>query len=586
MKYSDFFCQTLKNLGYTHCFTLQGGNIMHLINSASNYFTVVPVVNEVAAGIAVEYFNESQNEKKAFALVTAGPGLTNIITAMAGAYLESRDLLVIGGQVKTADLSHGKLRQNGIQEIDGVALTKSITKVAKCFTEPLKSKEISQYVNAGLSPKKAPIFLEIPLDIQAANIDEEIFNNGITQIQLPSKPQATQMQSVADIIKNSKRPIFLIGGGVERSAIKKNYHLFEKAGIPLQTTWNGADRIGAEHPLYFGRPNTWGQRYANIIMQQSDCLIAIGTRLGLQQTGFNWQQFIPNGKVIQVECDEAELNKSHPNVDFKFQCDANQFLEDILQYDFRNYNEWIDFCTMVKNALPLVEENVCDESHYISSYKFNEELEKVATSNDVILPCSSGGAVTCFYQTFANKYNQVIVANKGLASMGYGLSGAIGTAFAFPEKKIILMEGDGGFSQNLQELGTVNANRLNIKMFIFENQGYASIRMTQKNYFNGKYLGCDVNTGLGFPNWNKLFDAYSIPVFEISNENFSQDLGFQELFNSFGPVAFIVHLDPEQTYFPKITSRIVENGTMESNPLHLMSPDLPQELHKKVMKYL
>lgn len=586
MKYSDFFCQTLQKMGYTHCFTLQGGNIMHLINSANNYFTVVPVVNEVAAGIAAEYFNESQSEKKAFALVTAGPGLTNIITAMAGAFLESRDLLVVGGQVKTADLNHGKLRQNGIQEIDGVALTKSITKASKCFEKPFSEKEISQYVNSGLSPKKGPVFLEIPLDIQATNIDEKTLQNGITPIEMPKAPNKNQILEVVNLLKNAKRPLFLIGGGVNRKTVEKNYHLFEKAGIPLQTTWNGADRIGNEHSLYFGRPNTWGQRYANIIMQQADCLIAIGTRLGLQQTGFNWQNFVPNGKVVQIECDEAEINKSHPNVDLKLQCDANSFFEEILQHKFGNYNEWIDFCKMVKNELPIVEKNTCDKTKYISSYDFNAELSTICKNDDAIVPCSSGGAFTTTMQVFENKKGQKIVTNKALAAMGYGLSGAIGTTFAFPQKRVILMEGDGGFSQNLQELGTVMASNLNLKMFIFENQGYASIRMTQKSYFGGKYLGCDTSTGLGFPNWNKLFEAYNIPVFEISSTNFSQNAHFQKLFNSSSPVAFVVHLDPEQTYMPKIASRMTEGGSMKSNPLHIMSPELPQAIKEKVIKFI
>lgn len=586
MKYSDFFCKTLKEMGYTHCFTLQGGNIMHLINSANHYFTVVPVVNEVAAGIAVEYFNECQSEKKAFALVTAGPGLTNIVTAMAGAFLEGRDLLVVGGQVKTADLSRGTVRQNGIQEIDGVALVKSITKVAKCLEKPASQMEISSYVNAGLSPKKAPVFIEIPLDIQAQNVDENRLSDGLSALELPTTPTIEEIQNVVNIIRNAKRPIFLLGGGLSRNVVEKCYNLFEKAGIPLQTTWNGADRIGSEYLLYFGRPNTWGQRYANILMQQADCLIAIGTRLGLQQTGFNWQQFVPHGKVVQIECDEAELNKGHPNVYIKLQCDANSFLEKILKYDFGNYKEWIDFCSFVKSQLSLVEENICDKTKYISSYDFNIELSNITKNDDVIIPCSSGGAVTCFYQTFYNKKNQVIIGNKSLASMGYGLSGAIGCSFAFPKRRVILTEGDGGFSQNLQELGTVVANSLNIKIFIFENQGYASIRMTQKSYFHGKYLGCDINTGLGFPNWNKLFDAYSIPVFEISSVQFAQDEKFQVLFSSDAPAAFIVHLDPEQTYFPKIMSKITESGTMESNPLHLMSPDLSTEVQGRVIEYI
>lgn len=588
MKYSDFICKTLKEMGYTHCFTLTGGNIMHLIESASNYFTIVPVVNEVAAGIAVEYFNESQENAKAFALVTAGPGLTNIITAMAGAFLESRDLLVIGGQVKTADLAHGTLRQRGIQEIDGISLTKSITKLSKLFERPYSQKELSAFVNIGISQRKGPVFLEIPLDIQAKQINEKEFSNGISEENInPMQIKDEDIFKIAELVRKSKRPMFLIGGGVKRSTVEKLYPLLENLSVPFQTTWNGADRIGSEHYLYFGRPNTWGQRYANILMQQSDCLIALGTRLGLQQTGFNWQKFIPNGKVVQVECDEAELNKGHPYVDFKICGDANHFLEQILKKNLGEHKDWLDFCNDVKVTLPLNEKysNTIKDG-YILSYTFNEILGKISTENDIILQCSSGGAATTAMQCFPNKKKQIIIGDKALASMGYGLSGAIGCAFSHPQKRVILMEGDGGFSQNLQELGVVNRHSLNIKIFIFENSGYASIRMTQKSYFNGKYVGCDINTGLGFPNWKKLFEAYSIPSMEISNESFADDAQFTELFENSSPAAFIVYLDPEQTYFPKITSMVTEDGSMESNPLHLMSPDLPKEIQEKVIKFI
>lgn len=588
MKYSDFICKTLKEMSYTHCFTLTGGNIMHLIESASNYFTVVPVVNEVAAGIAVEYFNESQENAKAFALVTAGPGLTNIITAMAGAFLESRDLLVIGGQVKTVDLAHGTLRQRGIQEIDGISLTKSITKFSKLFEKPHSQKELSAFVNIGISQRKGPVFLEIPLDIQAKQINERELLDGIYENNInPSQIKDDDISKITQLIRASKRPMFLIGGGIKRSVMEKLYPLLEDLSVPFQTTWNGADRIGSEHYLYFGRPNTWGQRYANILMQQSDCLIALGTRLGLQQTGFNWQKFIPNGKVVQVECDEAELNKGHPYVDFKICGDANHFLEQILKKNLGEHKDWLDFCNDVKVTLPLNEKhyNHIDDG-YILSYTFNEKLSNVAKPEDILIPCSSGGAVTCFHQTFLNKYGQTIISNKALASMGYGLAGAVGCSFSHPKRRVILTEGDGGFSQNLQELATIHRYQLNIKIFIFENSGYASIRMTQKSYFNGKYVGCDINTGLGFPNWKKLFEAYSIPSMEISNESFADDAQFTELFENSSPAAFIVYLDPEQTYFPKITSMVTEDGSMESNPLHLMSPDLPKEIQEKVIKFI
>ncbi|NCA28826.1 MAG: thiamine pyrophosphate-binding protein [Proteobacteria bacterium] len=593
MKYSDYFCQTLKDMGFTHCFTVTGGNIMHIIGSASNYFEIIPVVNEVAAGIAAEYFNEVQNEKKAFALVTAGPGLTNIVTACAGAFLESRDLLIIGGQVKTSDLkNNSNLRQRGIQEIDGVELMKSITKLSLRMNEPMSKNDLKKIINFGLTPKKGPIFLEIPLDVSAKEImenflpDSNAYSNMVTNASsnLDCDIIFTKIKKMLSL---SERPLILLGGGVSRDVIKKIYNKFSNLNIPITTTWNAADRIDSSHPLYFGRPNNWGQRYSNIIMQQSDLLIAIGTRLGIQQTGFNWQGFIPSGKIIQIDCDNYELEKGHPRIDLAICADANYFLEKILDLKPEVKNEWINFCNFVKSVIPLNEKqsnNNADD--FISPFSFVEILSNITNEKDIIIPCSSGGAFTVMMQCFNQKIEQKIITNKALASMGYGLSGAIGASIANPKRRTILVEGDGGFAQNLQEIATAVANNLNLKIFIFENSGYASIRMTQKNYFKGKYVGCDTKTGLGFPNWFKLFDAYGIETFEINDENFVNNEKFIKLFNNQKCVAFIVRIDPEQTYFPKISSKIKADGSMESNPLHLMSPELEPELAKKVFKYI
>ena len=590
-KYSDYLCQYLFDLGYTNCFFVAGGNIMHLIGSASEKFAMIPVVNEVAAGIAVEYFNASQNDKKAFALVTAGPGLTNIVTAIAGAYFESRELLVIGGQVKVSDLSQNQVRQRGIQEIDGAELVKSICKLSTRIDIPLEKNTFIKYCKISSEPRMGPVFIEIPLDVQASVVDFKILDKDYDdkfEHNFPPKIDEEKINQVSKYLKNSYRPIILLGGGLQRfgNSIKIFNEKISKLNIPVMTTWNALDRIDSNNPFYFGRPDTWGQRYANVLIQQSDLLITVGAKLGIQQTGFNWKSFIPNGKIIQIDCDENELNKGHPEVDLKMLYDANDFIEKILSIDYFAPNEWLSLCENVKNLLPLNDPSNITQDGYLSPYFFVEKLSKICKTNDVIVPCSSGGASTVMMQAFLQKQGQVVINNKALASMGYGLSGAIGASIANPQKRTILIEGDGGFSQNLQEIATAVANNLNLKIFIFENSGYASIRMTQKNYFGGKYVGCDTNTGLGFPNWFKLFDAYGVEAIEINNENFIVDKNFIDLFNNDKCVAFIVRIDPEQTYFPKISSRVREDGGMESNPLHLMTPDLEPELAKKVFKYI
>jgi acetolactate synthase-1/2/3 large subunit len=222
---------------------------------------------------------------------------------------------------------------------------------------------------------------------------------------------------------------------------------------------------------------------------------------------------------------------------------------------------------------------------FLDPYQFVADLSAICTPDDVIIPCSSGGAFTVTLQTFDQKLGQTMISDHGLASMGYGLPGAIGAAFAAPGRRAVLLEGDGGFMQNSQELATVAVNRLPLKIFLFSNEGYASIRMTQRGYFDGAYLGCDTSTGLGFPNWDLLFRAYGISLLELGTDGLATK-GFSELFDAPGPACFVLSIDPEQTYFPKITSRVTATGSMESNPLHRMSPDLAPELARRVFRHL
>lgn len=590
-KYSDLMAEWLQQLGYTHCFYLAGGNIMHLLESCSHRFTCVPIVHEVAAGVAAEYLTEISDGARAFALVTAGPGMTNLVTALAGAYLESHELLVLGGQVKVADLNRGQVRQRGIQEVDGVAIAKSIAVKSVLMEEIFDQRTFNAWTQAGSFGRKGPVFLEVPLDLQGAPVDEAALTNasesGKAVVTVPSLPTASkdQIEAIKAMLAEAKRPVLLLGGGVSRAVAAELMPALERAKLPLMVTWNGMDRVPSEHPYYFGRPNTWGQRSANILQQQADLVIALGTRLGLQQTGFNWQQYVPAGKLVQVEIDPRELEKGHPRVDLPVNGDANAVLRELAGVTPGDWDEWTEFCRMVRKEVPLLDPENAVSAPYLSSFVFNSTLSSLCDENDVIIPCSSGGAFTSAMQVWNLKRGQRSQTNKSLASMGYGLSAAVGAAVGLRPRRTILMEGDGGFSQNLQELGTVRAQKLKLKIFLNDDHGYASIRMSQINYFKGHYVGCDIETGLGLPDWHQLFPAYSIPVMTLE-PGFEHDPVFLERFNADGPAAFLVNIDPKQTYWPKITSRITEAGSMESNPLHFMSPDLPEELAARVFRYI
>lgn len=586
VKYAEVFADWLVDLGYTHCFFVAGGNIMHLLDGVRTRMTCIPTVHEVAAGLAAEAYNATSSNGRAFALVTAGPGLTNITTAMASAYLDRRELLVVGGQVKSSDLATGGLRQRGIQEIDGIALSAPICVATLRVEQPVDRAAIERVIAAGAGSDPGPVFIEMCLDAQGAPV-------------LPSKltgdtPSGAREvgdvdAAVADIVARilaAERPVLLIGGAVTRQVAYSCLEQLEALGIPVMTTWTGIDRIPSDCAVYAGRPDTWGQRAPNLAIAQSDLVVAIGARLGLQETGFNWQEFGRGSDVVQVYPDAAELQKGHPTTTAAYCADASAVLRGTC--DRASWNDtlgWSAYVQRVRELLPVIEPENSTSSGFVCPYRFAGALSDLATSDDAIVICSSGGANSVPMQVFQVKNGQTVVVDSGLASMGVGLGHAIGAAFGNPGHRVLHIEGDGGFCQNLQELAIVDVNRLPIKMIIWANDGYGSIRTTQRNYFGGAYLGCDTGTGLGFPHWEKLFDAFNIPVTVLGDQGLDNPAATAG-FASDGPHAFIVPIDPEQSYWPKITSRVTETGSMESNPLHSMSPDIPEDIASKVTKYL
>lgn len=564
---------------------------MHLLNSVRTRMRCIPVVHEVAAGIATEYYNATRpaGAGRAFALVTAGPGVTNIVTAMAGAYLESRELLVVAGQVKSSDLSDHSIRQRGIQEVDACALTAPVTKATIQIREPITRDSLLQVVRTSAEARQGPAFIDFCLDAQSASpVGEGPARNGPLTKDAYSNCSPEDLEVVFGYLRKARRPVFLLGGGVSRALAAEVVPRLEQLGVPIATTWNALDRIPADSPVYAGRPDTWGMRWANLFIQQADLVIAVGARLSLQQTGFNWQRFAPLADVVHVDIDSGELAKVHPAKKLKIQCSAEAFLTELLR-TFTvapDWSEWRAFAGLLQSILPLDDPENYTAPGYMSPYRFVDDLSAYLDARDIVIPCSSGGASTVLMQAFQQKRGQVVVNNKALASMGYGLLGAIGAACANRSRRVILVEGDGGFAQNIQELGTVGSQQLAIKMFVYENRGYASIRMTQKNYFDGAYVGCDEETGVGFPDWQILAEAFGVPVLRLDAEVGLQHPDVVALMSTNGPALFVVPVDPEQTYFPKISSRITPSGDMESSPLHLMSPPLAPGTARVVMPYL
>ena len=587
-KYSDQFVAWLSDAGYTHCFFVPGGNVMHLVESASKKFICVSFIHEVGCAIAAEYFNEtSGGPNKAFVLVTAGPGLTNTITGIAAAWVEGRELLIVGGQAKSSELSGAKYRQIGFQEFDGISLCESITKESYLINKQVKQSEILRLIELTRADRKGPVFLEFCLDVSMLPADEKLndqkeFKKEISQFEILEMPR------IISLLKNSSRPIILIGGETPR-----NYDLidFKQIGIPMATTFNGADRVGIEYEYYAGRPNWYGSRWSNLLLQQADLIIAVGARLGLMQVGYNWKNFAPRAQIVQVFSDEIEMSKNFPRVDFKIVSRSDVFLDQMkaeLKFlDVERFEEWRKFVVNLRTELAFPETVNFSRPEFVEPLRFIFDLVNTATnSNDVIIPCSSGEASYVGpMRMILNKEGQLIVTNNAMASMGYGLSGAIGASLANLEKRVILFEGDGGFAQNLQELSTVKTNNLNIKIFLMNNGGYMSIKQNQKNVFNGHYIGCDSASGLEMPNWEFIAKAFGLKYFRLDRFSLNSS-EFQNLLKLKEAIFFDVQIDPEQTYYPKITSFKNTNGQMESNPIHIMEPSLTKIQEEKYIKYI
>lgn len=597
MKYSDALAECLKDAGYTTVFFVSGGNIMHLIESFSSRFKMIPVLHEVSAVLATDYFNETSpnHKEKALALVTLGPGVTNTVSGIASAYVDSREVLLIGGQVKSTDMKTEFDRQNGLQEIHGEQIMRSITKKSVVMSDMLNLSEFYEIISHSWSGRKGPVYVEICLDVQGRSyihpIEAAVQPGKAENSSERTDEEENAILEILQRLASAHRPIILVGGGFTRELSPMLQEFSLEFGIPVATSWNGADRFSADSNYYAGRPNMFGQRWANIFIQQADFILVLGSSLGIQQTGFNVEGFAKNAVIAQIDIDPQSLiNPALLNLK-GFQGDVNSWFPKMyscsseVDWDLRvnSRKEWLAFLFELRTEFPVVEKatKLFDKTN---PFQVIYDLSLMAPRDTSIVSCSSGGTYTSFMQTFQNKSGQIVISSKGMGSMGVGLPGAIGVACA-TNNEVWLFEGDGGFAQNLQELGTVAANNLNLKIFVFSNHGYSSIRSTQKRYFNGNYVGCDLETGLGLPNLRKIAEAFDISYLEIPHGGFNLSEVLNEI-SSTRALLVEIFLDVDQVYLPKIDSRVLSDGGMESNPLHIMSPEISEAQSELYFRYI
>jgi len=587
MKLTDFVAEQLYNLGIEKVFMLAGGGAMHLNDSIGNFskFDITYNLHEQASAMAAESYARLSN-KPALVNVTTGPGGINAINGVFGAWTDSIPMVVISGQVRyntTIEYSNLPIRQLGDQEIDIISMVKGITKYSKMITDPKEIKnEVIKAYNIATSGRKGPVWLDIPMDIQGSDIDDTIEIDVGQHIKNPSH-SSKDIDLVIKKIKSAERPAIIVGNGVRFSdSIESLREIVNKTKIPLLTAWNAHDIIEDNFKYYFGRPGTVGDRPGNLIIQNSDLLLILGTRLNIRQIGYNWETFARESYKIMVDIDKNEMSKHTLNIDYPINGDLKYFLNSLTKKldndEIKEKFDWIEYCNKVKNKFPILI-NEHSKSEKVNPYYFFNELSKILPENEIIA-LGDGTACVVGNQAFKIKKGQRLYHNSGCASMGYDLPAAIG-AWKFSNKRVICIAGDGSISQNIQELSLVSAEKMDIKIFILNNDGYHSIRQTQQNFF-GRFIGCGPDSNLYFPEYKKIAEAHSIKYFEVrKNKELNQSIN--NVLATDEPVICEIFMDKQQTFEPKVSSFRDENGNIFSRPLEDQSPFLERDELKELM---
>lgn len=598
IKLSDYVFKFIEEKGIKHAFMLPGGGAMHLDDSiGKSKIEYICCGHEQAAAISAESYGQHTNDI-GVVLVTSGPGATNAITGVTAGWIDSTPMLVISGQAKRSDLiGESGVRQMGSQEVKIVEIVNPITKYAVQILDPIDIRyHLERAYYEATTGRMGPVWLDIPLDVQAAMIDEEkLMGYEEENIEEKKKDISSKIEDTVNLLKNSKQPLILAGNGIKLSNGEEEfYELINSLKIPVLTTWKSIDLLEENHPLYAGHPGGMGDRGANYILQSSDLLIILGSRLDPSITAFNHKNFGKNAKKIMIDIDEHEINKMQMDIEVKAVCNVKHFIIQLNNHNdeltnnlsdekVKEREEWLSYCKNIRDKYPTVTADHKNSKDYVSAYYFIDELCKQLNGNDIIVPESSGGAGEITYQAFKIKKGQKMKNAAGLGSMGFGLPYSIGACLANDQKRTILINGDGAFQLNIQELETLARLNLPIKIFIWNNNGYASIRAMQRNTFNGHYVASEESSGLTMPSLSKIANAYGIKTF-IAKDNKEMIGILPKVLEAEGTVLCELMVLPEETVSPRTKSIQLEDGSMISKPLEDMWPFLEQNEIEKNMK--
>ena len=588
IKVSDFIAKFIaehKDTAKT-VFMVSGGGNMHLIDSLGKNKNLEYVCNhhEQACAIAAEGYARVSN-KIGIAYVTTGPGGTNAITGIYGAWVDSIPMMIISGQVKfqTTIVSQPELnlRQLGDQEVNIVDIVRPITKYTVMITDKNSIKfHLQKAVYEAKHGRPGPVWLDVPLDIQGAMVDEA----DLIEFEIPEEPKFdTKIPQILDALKVAERPVIIAGNGVTLAGANEDFlKLIKILKIPVISTFARYDIVRNDHELFFGRYGTIGNRAANFVVQNSDLIIAIGARLNIRAVSYNWEFFGREAKKILVDIDQNELDKKTIAADIKIKSDAKVFISDLRSAlkDKLDFGAWLEICKNYRKNYPTIEPFRQNVKEWVDSYNFFDVLSN--HKRDLVYVFGNGTACVSSYQSLRIYENQKVVVNSGCASMGYDLPAAIGACFANGKKDTICVTGEGSLQMNIQEFQTIIHNKLPIKIFVLNNAGYISIRNTQNNFFKGHKVGSDKDSGVSFPDTVKLAQAYGFEACRIENQlNLKREL--EEILSKPGAIVCEIMLSSTEKMEPKLSSKIKPDGKMISKPLEDMFPFLPREEFYKNM---
>lgn len=580
---ADYIADFIADLGVGHVFLLPGGGAMHLVDAVGKHpkIQAVPCLHEQACSIAAEAYARV-NENIGVAMVTTGPGATNAITGVAGAWIESVPMLVISGQVKRSDMLNGApLRQKGVQEVDIISLVRTITKYAVTIRRPEDIRmELEKAVKLAFEGRKGPVWIDVPLDVQGAPVDPAALQGLPDKTAPMCSVSSSSLKATLALLQKSQRPLILAGHGIRLSGGAEQFKkLVEKLAIPVVTTWNALDLLPYDHPLLVGRPGVVALRAPNFAVQNCDLLISIGSRLDNIITAYNPRGFARAAKKVVVDVDRNEIDKLDMEIDISIEADAAAFLGALQSLaegsQLPAFTEWRERCADWKHRYDIKEEMDFSVAGEISHFHLMDRLSAAIPEDTLIATGSSGLAVEVFYTVFRNKPGQRVFLTSGLGSMGYGLPAAIGASFANGCKPMVAIESDGSLQLNIQELATLRAFNLPICLIVLNNNGYASIRNTMRNYFSGRYVGTGPEAGLWLPDLEEVARTYQIPFKRISTVADLESL--DELMRIPRPLLLDIQLTPNEALAPKVAAMPQPDGSMISMPMEDMSPLLSLE---------